>query len=138
MIILWTVDKADEMFSKYIRQRDGRCMYPRCSKPWDTDIKQMQNSHFFGRGEWATRYDPDNCDSAHKGCHLFHWEITKNSDYLNWKKAQLGMSRFKKLDQKVKDSKKFGYYVSHGDKILECMNFLKKVGFVDENYKLIK
>lgn len=138
MIILWTVDKTDEMFSKYIRERDKRCMHPRCQRPWDTDIRQMQNSHYFGRGEWATRFDPDNCDTAHRGCHLFQWENTKNTDYLYFKKAQLGMKRFNKMKKKVEESKKIGYYVSHGDRILECMNLLRKVGFVDENYKLIK
>lgn len=135
---LWTVDVADEMFSKWVRQRDGRCMHPRCSRPWDTDIKQMQNSHFYGRGEWATRYDPENCDTAHKGCHLWQWEKTKNTDYKYFKQAQLGTRRFNKMTKKVADSKKFGAYTSHGERIAECMEFLRKEKFVDENYKLIK
>lgn len=130
--------KADDMFSKYIRERDQRCMYPRCTRPYDTDIRYMQNSHYFGRGEWATRYDPDNCDTAHRGCHLYKWENTKNTDYKYFKKAQLGPKRWKALEKKVADSKKMGYYVSHTDRIIECMNFLKEVGFVDENYKLVK
>lgn len=137
MIKIWTTTKADLMFSLWIRQRDGMCMHPRCTRKWDRDTKGMQNSHFFGRGEWATRFDPENCDTAHKGCHLYQWEKTKNTEYKEFKINQLGKKKFNALEKKVKDSKKFGAYTSHSDRILECMNFLKKVGFVDENYKLI-
>lgn len=138
MITPWTTDHADLMFSRWIRQRDGMCMHPKCKRKDDRDINQMQNSHFFGRGEWATRYDPDNCDTAHKGCHLWQWENKKNTDYLYFKQAQLGMRRFNKMKKKVEDSKKIGAYTSHTDQIIKCMKFLKKVGFVDENYKQIK
>lgn len=138
MTNIWTMDKADSMFSLYIRQRDGKCMHPDCRNKSDTNIKQMQNSHFYGRGEWATRFDPDNCDTAHKGCHYFKWEKTKNTDYLEFKKKQLGTKRFNILKKKVDDSKKIGGSIKHSDKILECMMFLRKVGFVDDNYKIIK
>jgi len=138
MFKIWDMKKADEMFSKYIRKRDGRCKHPECSRKYDTDITQMQNSHFYGRGEWATRFDPDNCDTAHKGCHYFKWEKTKNSDYLQFKKKQLGTKRFNALTKKVNDSKKFGGGVRHSDEIIKCMNFLRDVGFVDAEFKIIK
>ncbi|MFZ2152257.1 MAG: hypothetical protein WAV09_04075 [Minisyncoccia bacterium] len=138
MIEIWTMDKADAMFSKWIRARDGRCMYPGCKRKYDTDVVHMQNSHFYSRAEWATRYDPENCDTAHPGCHMFHWEGTKNTGYMQFKKEQLGTRRFNAMKKRVDDSKKFGAYTSHRDRIFQCMEFLRKEKFVDENYKLIK
>ncbi len=128
--------KADDIFSLYIRRRDGRCLHPRCKRKYDTEIKGMQNSHFYGRGEWATRFDPDNCDTAHMGCHYFMWEKTKNTEYLDFKKKQLGAKRFSALKKRVDDSKKIGGTVPHSDRIIACMKYLQSVGFVDENYKL--
>ncbi len=138
MTNIWTTSKADAMFSAYIRQRDGRCMHPQCTRKNDTNIKAMQNSHFYGRGEWATRFDPDNCDTAHKGCHYFKWEISKNTDYMEFKKKQLGKKRFEAMEKRLNDSKKIGGSVKQSDKILECMMFLRRKKFVDDNYKLIK
>ena len=137
-IKIWTMRKADDYFSLWIRQRDGRCMHPDCRHKTDTWVKYMQNSHFYSRDEWATRYDPDNCDTAHPGCHKFKWEITKRTEYRKFKIEQLGKKRFNAMEKKVKDSKKFGAYTSHNDRIFECMEFLRKEKFVDENYKLIK
>lgn len=138
MIEIWSMRKADDYFSLWIRQRDGMCMHPDCRRKDDEDVKYMQNSHFFSRDEWATRFDPDNCDTAHPGCHQIKWERTKRTDYRQFKIKQLGKKRFNVMEKKVKDSKKMGAYTSHSDRILECMNFLKGQGFVDENYKLIK
>ncbi len=136
---IWTPNKADAMFSLYIRKRDGRCMHPNCTRKNDRDTKAMQNSHFYGRGEWVTRFDPENCDTAHRGCHYFKWEKTKNTEYLDFKKKQLGTKRFNALKKKVDDSKKHGApVVKHSERIIECMEFLRSVGFVDENYRIKK
>lgn len=136
---IWTTDKADAMFSQYIRQRDGRCMHPRCTRKNDTYVKGMQNSHYYGRGEWVTRFDPENCDTAHPGCHLFQWEKTKNTEYREFKIKQLGLKRFKAMEKRVMDAKKVGApHVKQSDRILACMEFLRKVGFVDHNYRQIK
>ena len=138
MIKIWTMRKADDMFSLWIRQRDGMCMHPDCRKKNERDIRYMQNSHFYSRDEWAVRYDPDNCDTAHIWCHQGKWEMTKKTDYRTFKIRQLGKKRFKALEKKVSDSKKMGAYTSHEDRIRECMEFLKEVGFIDNNYRLVK
>lgn len=135
---LWTVGKADNTFSKWIRQRDGRCMFPGCQRKDDTDIRYMQCSHFYSRAEWATRFDPENCDTAHRGCHIYHWEHMKNTGYQDFKIEQLGQERFDAMKKRVDDAKKIGAYVKHSDRILTCMEFLRKENFVDENYRIIK
>jgi hypothetical protein len=138
MIELWTMRKADDYFSLWVRQRDGRCKHPDCKNKADEEVKYMQNSHFYSRDEWATRFDPDNCDTAHIWCHQGKGYRTKKTEKRTFKIKQLGRKRFNALEKKVKDSKKIGAYTSHNDRILECMNFLRDVGFVDENYKLKK
>ena len=67
-----TLDKADTMFSRYIRVRDKFCQ--RCGRKGEPNkdsefIIGLQNSHYFGRGIESTRFDPDNCDALCAGCH---------------------------------------------------------------------
>lgn len=65
---IWTLKRADKEFSLYIRERDGRCMYPNCDV---TDINKLQCSHYIGRAHKATRFDPDNCIAL---CWLHHFK----------------------------------------------------------------
>ena len=48
--------------------------------------ESKQNSHFWGRGNSATRYDPENCDGVCGGCHMRH-EGTKQGLYRELKIA---------------------------------------------------
>lgn len=53
----WTLKMADDHFSLFIRNRDGRCMHPKGTE----NCTMLQNSHYIGRATKSTRFDPDNC-----------------------------------------------------------------------------
>ena len=123
---IWTLKKADEEFSKFIRNRDKRCMHPRCSRRWDTDIKGMQCSHFWRREILTTRFDLENCDSAHAGCHKFKWECDKAGGYRDFKIAQLGRRRFNSLQKRAMDWQNGKDKTTRREAIIKCMKLLKK------------
>lgn len=64
------ISPLDKLFSEYIRrramQRVGGC--ERCLSG-KVDYKQLQCSHFIGRGRKSTRYDEDNAVGLCMGCH---------------------------------------------------------------------
>ncbi len=66
-------DKADNVFSQYIRLRDRECR--RCHSPVEWNAKGLpvthQASHFQGRGKEATRFDEENVDTLCGGCHMY-------------------------------------------------------------------
>lgn len=90
---LWTSKKADEVFSHFIRDRDKTCFF--CTNP------ASQNSHFWGRGSSATRYDPLNCDGICGGCHMRH-EGNKQGLYRTKKLAQLGEAGYAALEKRAR------------------------------------
>lgn len=65
------IDKADAIFSKYIRKRDGRCM--KCGLPVVFNAKgdpvSHQASHFQRRAKEMTRFDEENVDCLCEDCH---------------------------------------------------------------------
>lgn len=90
------IDAADKAFSEYIRRRDGRCM--RCGRRGEgpLGIVGLQNSHYFGRGNESTRFEPNNCDALCMGCHQI-WGSTDREGYRAFKLKQLGEKGFKLL-----------------------------------------
>lgn len=59
-------DKLDELFSTYIRTRDGfTCQ--RCG----VKSKNVQCAHFHSRRKQSVRFDPDNACTLCMGCHLY-------------------------------------------------------------------
>lgn len=58
-------DKADRLFSLYIRARDRVCQKCGASK----EQGQLQCAHIFGRRYFGTRWDPDNAVCLCAGCH---------------------------------------------------------------------
>lgn len=50
------LSECDSAFSKEIIERDVHCLFPGC--PAQTNLT---NSHYIGRGNWNTRFDPENC-----------------------------------------------------------------------------
>ena len=89
--------KADALFSKWIRERDGKCI--RCGK-----TEYLQNSHFWPRGRSGTRYDPLNCDTLCYGCHYGNnngWERMKQGEYRTFKLNQLGAEAYAKLEERA-------------------------------------
>lgn len=93
-----TTAKTDKLFSLFIRQRDGRCVYPNCT---ETDIKRLQCSHFWARSNSATRYDPDNCVALcykhHYGDRSHGWEYAKHAEYRDYMLSWLGEERYNAL-----------------------------------------
>jgi hypothetical protein len=90
------IDPADKWFSLYIRERDNwQCQ--RCGRKYDRDEpNQLQNSHFFGRVNWTTRFSDTNCISLCYGCHKYYDE-TNREEYRDFKIRQLGEKGFQKL-----------------------------------------
>lgn len=93
------IDKADRVFSQYIRLRDGECK--RCHSRVRLNEKGLpvshNASHFFGRGKEATRFDPENVDCLCYPCHQI-WGGDGRLEYREFKTKQLGKKKFQLLE----------------------------------------
>lgn len=88
------IDPNDKLFSLMIRERDNhQCVF--CGK--SSDIISLQNSHFWGRGCKSLRFEPLNCDALCFKCHMDN-EGNKQSFYRDWKIKQLGLKKYKELE----------------------------------------
>jgi len=76
------VKKLDAVFSIYIRQRDDLIGCITCGevKVW----KEMQNCHFYSRGQLPTRWDETNC---HSGC--YRCNVLLKGNYINYTKYMI-------------------------------------------------
>lgn len=114
---LTSVKKADTLFSKWIRDRDGKCV--RCGK-----TEHLQCSHFWPRAVSATRFDPENCDTLCYGCHYgdrYHgWEYAKQGAYRDFKIQQLGEDGYRKLEER------YNTFMPQRDAINTLLAFLEK------------
>ena|SRR3990167_9602660 len=98
------IDKADQLFSKYIRTRDNwTCQ--RCKKNYEDNPGGLHCSHYFGRAKESTRFDPENCDALCYGCHQY-WGSTDREGYRNFKIIQLGDAYWKRLMLRANSFKK--------------------------------
>jgi len=93
------LDKADTLFSYYIRLRDTSCA--RCHRPGKPDrhgnnIYGLQCSHYWSRRNESTRFLPENCDALCAGCHRI-WGGEGRELYTNFKREQLGEDGYDKL-----------------------------------------
>lgn len=124
----WSLKRAHDEFSLWIRQRDGGCRYPGCQVK---DIKKLQNSHYVGRAHKATAFLPENCISLCGKHHFFDkligFEYQKQTkegqgydgQYTLFMKEWLGVARFEALCALGRTVKK------QYDAILECMRLVK-------------
>ena len=114
---LTSVKKADTLFSKWVRDRDGKCV--RCGK-----TEHLQCSHFWPRAVSATRFDPENCDTLCYGCHYgdrYHgWEYAKQGAYRDFKIQQLGEERYKLMEQR------YNTFMPQRDAINACLTLIGK------------
>lgn len=102
------IDKLDTLFSKFIRARDNwTCQ--RCHKRYEPPTGALHCSHFWGRGNKATRYDSGNCDALCYGCHSL-WEASKQGDYRDFKLRQLGQEQYDALEKRARSTIQFGEY----------------------------
>jgi 5-methylcytosine-specific restriction endonuclease McrA len=89
------IDKADALFSKYIRIRDNwTCQ--RCHTRHEEGSRGLHCSHFFGRANENTRFDPQNCTAICFGCHKYFDEKDREA-YREFKIKQIGKKEFEKL-----------------------------------------
>lgn len=109
---IWSTAIADKLFSKFIRDRDKKCLFCRNGA--------TQNSHFWGRGKSSTRYDPLNCDGICGSCHFRH-EGNKQGLYRTIKIKQLGEEGYAKLEEKAYS------LVPRKIAIIQCMEYLNLV-----------
>ena len=64
------IKAADSWFSKCIRERAGwKC--ERCGAQHEKNSQGLHCSHYYGRGSWGVRFDPDNCEALCYGCHSY-------------------------------------------------------------------
>lgn len=64
----WLKDKADEVFSRYVRTRDqGTCITCGIQKP----ISEMQAGHYVSRRHLSTRFDEWNVNCQCVSCNVF-------------------------------------------------------------------
>lgn len=117
---IWSVTKADIEFSKWLRAVRGRCEYGRELNPDCTDTEGLTNSHYIGRREYATRFDPENCDCFCFSCHS-KLEARKMFEYRDWKISKMGQEAHDKLS-----AKKLTYKGST-EAIRDCMILLGKI-----------
>jgi 5-methylcytosine-specific restriction endonuclease McrA len=102
------IDKADRVWSQYIRLRDGKCQ--RCGSlvrvNLETGLPNSHHcSHFWGRGKESTRFDPDNLDCLCYPCHNL-WEKEERPKYIAFKKKQLGQKGYDALDLRAHTTQK--------------------------------
>src|SRR3990167_8799398 len=65
------IDKADKLFSQYIRQKAAwKCEY--CGKDYSDNKQGLACSHYWGRRRENTRFDPDNCMAL---CYYHHMQL---------------------------------------------------------------
>ena len=97
------IDKADQLFSIWIRTRDNwTCQ--RCAKRYDSGDGRLQNSHYYGRSHESTRFEPDNCDALCFGCHQYF--TSQPVEYVVWKSKRLGDKRVLSLTLQANSYKK--------------------------------
>lgn len=125
--IPWNLDRADTMFSLFIRRRDGRCMNPLCPNGYQygAEPAYLECSHFWGRGILISRFDPDNCMAL---CHTCHgnWEYDKQGKYREVMIRTIGYKRYKDLEKRVEDYRYKGEpHLTRSRAIANCREFLE-------------
>lgn len=111
------LDKADKIFSKFIRERaDWKCEY--CGKDYRDNPQGLHCSHYWGRGREGTRFEPDNCAAL---C-FYHHRLLGHGDardeYKQMMIDRLGQKRFDELEVQArtycKRDRKMSYLIAKG------------------------
>ena len=86
------IDKADTVFSKYVRTKAGwQCA--RCGR-YATG-RGLHAAHFYGRRKETTRFDLENVDALCALCHKYFTE--HYTEHKAWKLEQLGQKKYDAL-----------------------------------------
>lgn len=89
------IDKADQVFSQYIRFRD-KFTCKRCWKYYP-EGKGLSACHFWSRWHEGTRFESDNVISMCFGCHQ-RMDADKHGEFRDFMLKRLGEKRFKTLE----------------------------------------
>lgn len=60
------IKNLDQVFSKYIRTRDGHCL-------WCGTTSSLQCAHIIGRANFRFRWEPSNAIALCYACHIYKW-----------------------------------------------------------------
>jgi len=102
MAIKIKIDRADKLFSEYIRLRDNfQCQ--KCGR-FFPEGKGLQCSHYWSRSHENTRFDGENAIAVCAGCHLFFHG--NPGDYYQFMINRLGKEKYDKLQLRSNAFKK--------------------------------
>jgi len=90
--------KADEVFSKWIRNRDKECFT--CASKLN-----LQNGHFVSRSHNPLRYDEMNCNAQCVGCNVFKYG--NSAEYAKRLIDKYGLAKFNELVIRGREIKQF-------------------------------
>jgi hypothetical protein len=114
---IWSTKTADMYFSRYIRERDGKCL--RCGTR-----ENLTCSHYWKRGDSGTRFDPNNCIALCAGpysnqCHET-WEKAKNLEYKQFMIRWLGQEEYDAVERRART------YKERREAVAECRALLTR------------
>ena len=95
------VKRLDDVTSKYIRERDAKCV--QCQT-----TENLTNGHVFSRRSYSTRWDiskDGNCHTQCWGCNFKHSKY--NYDYFKWYVDKFSKDKFENLRFRYKETKKY-------------------------------
>lgn len=120
---------TDALWSTYVRMRD-KWTCQRCKKQYDPDhAGGLHCSHYFGRSNYAVRFDEDNTQALCHGCHSY---LTKNPhDHREHMMERLGSDKYDQLVKRKNTALKSGekkYYLSKEFRLI----IKEKIGEFDE------
>lgn len=109
------IDRADQMFSRFIRERaDWKCEYD--GKDFRDAPQGLHCSHYWGRGREGTRFEPDNCMAL---CFFHHKNLghgDQRDEYKEIMIKRLGKKRFRSLEIQAmtycKKDRKMSYIIA--------------------------
>jgi Bacteriophage Lambda NinG protein. len=92
--------RVDILFSIIVRYKQNY-ICARCGTQSPPPHKGLHVSHYFSRTREATRFDYDNVDCLCHGCHML-WSKNYRSEYIAFKKKQLGKEKYNALAARAK------------------------------------
>jgi hypothetical protein len=109
------VKESDSKFSKFIINRDKKCL--RCGS-----ISMLTCSHYHGRANYSTRFEPLNCVCFCTECHsVLESKKKEGMEYHQFMIEYLGEDQFFVLDHLSKMD------ISKADSLILAHNLLSKV-----------
>ena len=95
------VKRLDDITSKYIRERDEKCV--QCLSQ-----ENLTNGHVFSRRSYSTRWDitgKGNCHTQCWGCNFRHSK--DNYDYFKWYVDKFSQEEFENLRFRYRETRKY-------------------------------